>query len=1113
MSGTQTIACSGDWSSGVIIDNVGESTDYDRLELSASETITAAAANAGIDITTDGSFTLETTEVFDIDVSGDDKHGIGFQNAVVSDEITLEILHKGNITTGGSNAHGINLFHKDGADDAATAHRDIIIDFEGDITTLGGGKSRGIDVEADYASVDIKSVGTINATAVGIRVIAVNAKGNVEVDHTGDITSQDVHGIRVQMTEGADLIVRNQGNINSGLNGINVETGGSVGGDIHVTQHGDILSSIRSIQALGRTGHDVYVNVVGNLVSQGIGGWDETIYAQTTNGGDVVINFAGSSRSLYYKAEELVEGVEAKNIVDGDGIFALADSPDFAGNSTVNFIGELTAGDKGIYAQVMNPGNTFIVRLGAVDLGQGLQHSTEVEGDILTGAKIRTGRSFDVYLDENDLNAGVNLGNNNPNGTSILEVYNQVVIGSTGPSDILGAYGNDNIVNHGGFTHTRKIDLARLGRVYSHDRQSNIFLVGLSHADREKIWAIEANGDGDYTGKITVTYDSDEVEIDLDQINASWWLKGLLRNVILAKGDTGINTIDNLEGAVFNSGTEIILKDPDYAETDGTFTNAGALSPGSTERTLLFEEVREEGTGHVLLEAVYTSGIQTTSLVGNFVQTETGKFLVNVDTQTGDSDKLEVTHGDVSLAGRLLFQPSEFVPNDANEYLILTYEQALIGRFGIPVFSDYEANYDTPGQVIATYREAPTFCEVAQSDNQRALACQGFANLADDNPILAELDKVLGQDNVRDIYGTLSGDLYPSLNGALMRDGSLRGDTVLQRLARLSSRKPSTTYGLFHNAQVADQTTKSAFDPNDWWMEAQGGFFDQDADAEIGTADMEHQSTGFLIGVDHSGGGGGEGAGNDSEGWAIGLAFGMVQGETDIDDRHASADTETWTLGMYGSARFDVSADLVAGLSYGLFGNVHTIESNRAVSFEDIDEHLTADYNATSFQAFAEINSRFEVMDDTVLRPFASLAHVSLATDGFTETAEPGSTAHTALTAQSTTQNLTTTTLGLRSEINIALPVGEATDRSIKLNGIVGWRHQFGDYEPGTEVAFAGSDPFKVTGAPLDEDSLVTGLTISAEIAPDLILNASHFGHLSENSEVHSFSIGLTARF
>ena len=397
-----------------------------------------------------------------------------------------------------------------------------------------------------------------------------------------------------------------------------------------------------------------------------------------------------------------------------------------------------------------------------------------------------------------------------------------------------------------------------------------------------------------------------------------------------------------------------------------------------------------------------------------------------------------------------------------------------------------------------------------------------------ENPIDDSLRNIADEDELREAYSALSGEIHASLSSALMRNSNLLSDAVLQRLAVLGSRKVPSNYGLMHGGQDMNHNAKPAFGPNDWWTQAMGSFYEQDADGHIGTDDLEQTNVGFLIGVDHSGGGegGGEGGGRggnggamgrDSEGWAIGFAFGMIAGETDIDGRHSSAETETWAAGMYGSARFDLGEETASPLpldiSYGLFGAFHSIETNRSVLFDSFDEHLTADYEATSFQVFGEIGSRFEITNNIALRPFAGVSHVSLATDGFTETPLPGSTSYSALTSQSDTLSLTTTTLGWRSETTIKLPGSGERNRQIKLNGMVGWRHDFGDYEPGTVLFFEGSDPFTITGSPLAEDTLVTGMTISAEIAPNFFASATHVGHLSETSQAHEFAVGLSVRF
>ena len=236
----------------------------------------------------------------------------------------------------------------------------------------------------------------------------------------------------------------------------------------------------------------------------------------------------------------------------------------------------------------------------------------------------------------------------------------------------------------------------------------------------------------------------------------------------------------------------------------------------------------------------------------------------------------------------------------------------------------------------------------------------------------------------------------------------------------------------------------AALGPNDWWVEARGSVFERNADSGIGTAELQHEVTGFLIGVDHS-----------NDGWVMGVAFGQSQGETDLDDRLSNADTETWSLGIYGSGTLGTltagsdggESGLAAQIKYGAFGNWHSVDTTRTVTFEDFYENL----QASSIQAFIEIGSRIELevgemfagtgggaVDEGFIQPFASVVHVSLETDDYIETAVGGGTGEAALTADESRQNVITTTLGIRSGVKID---------NIKLQSMIGWWHGFGDVE------------------------------------------------------------------
>ncbi len=110
-------------------------------------------------------------------------------------------------------------------------------------------------------------------------------------------------------------------------------------------------------------------------------------------------------------------------------------------------------------------------------------------------------------------------------------------------------------------------------------------------------------------------------------------------NVNLGAG--GKNGIENLDGGTINSLASI------YLGQGNSFTNAGTLSPG--------------GVGV----------IQSTTITGNFIQTTTGRLVVDINGATNKSDQLTVT-GTAKLAGSVIVNVMDFSQVVKSEYKIVT---------------------------------------------------------------------------------------------------------------------------------------------------------------------------------------------------------------------------------------------------------------------------------------------------------------------------------------------------------------------------------------------------------------------------------------------------------
>ncbi|WP_163071519.1 autotransporter outer membrane beta-barrel domain-containing protein, partial [Acinetobacter baumannii] len=72
------------------------------------------------------------------------------------------------------------------------------------------------------------------------------------------------------------------------------------------------------------------------------------------------------------------------------------------------------------------------------------------------------------------------------------------------------------------------------------------------------------------------------------------------------------------------------------------------------------------------------------------------------------------------------------------------------------------------------------------------------------------------------------------------------------------------------------------------------------------------------------------------------------------------------------------------GLAYAW----HDIGASRSIAFAGFADTLKSHYGARTAQAFGELGYRVRA-GQLAFEPFANLAHVDVATDGFTETGGP----------------------------------------------------------------------------------------------------------------------------
>ncbi|MBB5751806.1 autotransporter outer membrane beta-barrel domain-containing protein [Prosthecomicrobium pneumaticum] len=331
-------------------------------------------------------------------------------------------------------------------------------------------------------------------------------------------------------------------------------------------------------------------------------------------------------------------------------------------------------------------------------------------------------------------------------------------------------------------------------------------------------------------------------------------------------------------------------------------------------------------------------------------------------------------------------------------------------------------------------------------------------------------------------YGNaLSGEIHASAKGALIEDGRLLRDAADGRLrsayaAPGASAAPVSAYG--EGGIAAAPATAGGLVI---WSEALT--LNGKADAAGYAAAFDHSTSGFLIGADAALGG-----------WRVGLMTGFSATDFDVDARSSSGSSDNVYLGLYGGTEWG-RLGFRTGASYAW----HSIETKRDVVFPAFSERLSADYDAGSAQAFGELGYRIDVPHGA-LEPFAGLAYVHLDTDGFSETG--GTTA--ALSSEDAETDTVFTTLGLRASTGFA--VG---DVKVTLRGMAGWQHAEGDVTPDARLTFGTGASFDSVGTPMAKNALVTEAGFDLALSPNASLGASYAGHLGDDTEGHTFKIGL----
>lgn len=434
-------------------------------------------------------------------------------------------------------------------------------------------------------------------------------------------------------------------------------------------------------------------------------------------------------------------------------------------------------------------------------------------------------------------------------------------------------------------------------------------------------------------------------------------------------------------------------------------------------------------------------------------------YQVEVDPTGSAADRIAATGRAILNGGTVahIGFAGDYRPNAS--YVILTAAGGVEGQFGT-VTSDFafltpSLGYSADTVTLTLDRNEVAFPAVGNTGNQRAVA--GAVEALAAGNALYDAVVVLGADQARTAFDSLSGEAHASFQSVLIEDSRFIRSAALDRM-RLAGAS-------------ADASRGTA-----WWMQGIGNWGDLDSNGD--SRRVKHSSVGVLMGVDAIAG----------ERAQLGLYGGWQKGDADVRAAASDADTTSYHLGLY------------AGVDAGRFGfrsgfalGWHKADITRQVLFEGFNDTAKSDRDASTAQGFAEIGYRLGA-GGVAVEPFVGIAHVVLDSEA---ARERGGAA--ALAVRHDRMATSFATLGARLAHGFDLGGVKADLRTV-----AAWRHAFGDRTPEAALAFAGGTPFTVTGAPVARNALSADIGLGIALSSQARFDIAYAGDIASSTQNHS---------
>jgi len=503
-----------------------------------------------------------------------------------------------------------------------------------------------------------------------------------------------------------------------------------------------------------------------------------------------------------------------------------------------------------------------------------------------------------------------------------------------------------------------------------------------------------------------------------------------------------------------------------FNQTSGSLTNAGTMLLGSN---------------------TYAVSGDVTFMAGSNV---------SLAATTAQSGKIVAT-GAATLGGTVRVQAGRMASSTST----ILQASAIYGKFDTITsnyaFLDAALDY-TPTDVTLTLKpNGKALVAAATTANQKSVAAS-LQTLGEKNPLYQAI-LYLDLAGVGQAFDLLSGESFSTLQGSLVSGTQSVNSLVMSRLAQGSGASfggPMTMQVSGGSAMAyADDTNDRPTFASRWpfnneptvavWGQGFGNWThtygtEDTAEARSSTGGV---ITGYDVTVDRT--------------WRYGLAAGADRTWMSSSARLSNATADSYHIAAYGGMQGNGYAVRV-----GAAFTWNDIKSNRTVAFSGFNESLQAHYQSMSTQAFTELSTRLSAGDATV-EPYAGLSYVNTYTPGYSE-----SGGDAALTASRSSQNTGFTTLGARAALPLYLG-----DEALTLRSSLGWRHAFGQLAANTQLAFGGSSPFNVAGAPIVGDTFLYDAGLAWALTDTTSIDVSYAGERSTAANSNTVRGTFTYRY